>query len=239
MHTIDQKSHRVWCQFAWGLLALSLAFAIAAKSGFARHPKLRVACVGDSTTWGTYATRADGVTYPDCLAKLGRRKLQVHNFGVGSTTLLRQSGRAWCDTGQLERAIAFRPDVLVIMFGVNELSHPDLLDDFLPDALWLVDQFQSTNPGLDILVATPTPFAPGDEKQGENTELATKIIPALRQVAQIKGCRMVEINQEYPPTLAYLPDGVHPNAQGNRLIAELVFNAITASIPQPCPPVPL
>lgn len=233
MHTIGQKSHRVWCQFAWGLLALAIASAIVAQSGFSRRPKLRVACIGDSTTWGTHATRAEGVTYPDCLAKLGRRSLLVRNFGVGSTTLLRRSGRAWCDTGELERTIDFRPDVLIVMFGVNEISHPALLDDFIPDALWLVDQFQCAIPDSAIFIATPTPLAPGEEKQPENTALATKIIPALRQVAQMKGCRMVEVNQEYPPTLAYLPDGVHPNAQGNRLIAELVFNAINASIPQP------
>lgn len=233
MHAIAQKSHCVWCRFAWGFLVLAIASAIVAKSGFATQPKLRVACIGDSTTWGTHATRADGVTYPDCLAKMGRRRLLVRNFGVGSTTLLRRSGRAWCDTGELERAIDFKPDVLIVMFGVNEISHPALLDDFLPDALWLVDQFQRAIPDSAILIATPTPLAPGDEKQPENTELATKIIPALRQVAQMKGCRMVEINQAYPPSLDYLPDGVHPNAQGNRLIAELVFNAINASIPHP------
>lgn len=230
---IAKNPHRIWFSVTLMILALSIAFAIVAKTGFSKQPKLRVACVGDSTTWGTNATRADGVTYPDCLAKLGRRELHVRNFGVGSTTLLRRSGRAWCDTGELERVIDFRPDVLVIMFGVNDITHPDLLDAFLPDALWLFDQFQSAIPGLDILVVTPTPLAPGDEKQRENTDLATKIIPALRQLAQMTGSSIVEVNQEYPPTLAYLPDGVHPNAQGNRLIAQLVFNAITASSPHP------
>ena len=214
-------------------IVLAIVLAMTARNGFATHRKLRVACVGDSTTWGTHATRAEGVTYPDQLAKMGRRTLQVRNFGVGATTLLRQSGRAWCDTGELEQAIAYQPDVVVIMFGVNEISHPDLLEEFLPDALWLIDQFKSAIPDLCIFMATPTPLAPADEKCRQNTELRTKIIPTVRQVAQMTGCQIIEVNQAYPPTLDYLPDGVHPNAQGNRLIAQLVFDAIKASITVP------
>lgn len=210
-------------------IVLAIVLAMTARNGFSTHRKLRVACVGDSTTWGTHATRAEGVTYPDQLAKMGRRTLQVRNFGVGATTLLRQSGRAWCDTGELEQAIAYQPDIVVIMFGVNEISHPDLLGEFLPDALWLIDQFKSAIPDLCIFMATPTPLAPADEKRRENTELRTKIIPTVRQVAQMTGCQVIEVNQAYPPTLDYLPDGVHPNARGNRLIAQLVFEAIKTS----------
>jgi sialate O-acetylesterase len=216
----------VCCAFALLSVLLAIVFAVVAKIVSDSPRKLRVACVGDSTTWGTHATRAEGVTYPDYLAKLGRRTLEVRNFGVGATTLLRRSGRAWCDTGELERAIAFQPDVVVIMFGVNEISHPDLLGEFLPDALWLVGRFKNAIPGLDVFLATPTPLAPGEEKHRENTELRTKIMPDVRKVAQMAECQMIEVNHDYPPTLGFLPDGVHPNAQGNRLIAQLVFNAI-------------
>lgn len=212
-------------------LAVACAIVVATLSPF--HQKLRVACVGDSTTWGTHATRADGVTYPDYLAKLGRRTLQVRNSGVGATTLLRRSGHAWCDTEEFERTIAFHPDIVVIMFGVNEIAHPDLLDGFLPDALWLVGQFSSAIPDVRIFIATPTPLAPAVEQRLKNSELATKIIPVWRQVAQMTGCEVIEVNQSYPPTLDFLPDGIHPNAKGNRLIAELVFNAIQPSNTQP------
>lgn len=223
---MTQHPRHIWHIFALLFFVLVIVFAIIESICSAPQQKLRVACVGDSTTWGTYATRAEGVTYPDFLAKLGRKTLQVDNFGVGATTLLRRSGRAWCETGELERVIDFQPDVMVIMFGVNEISHPDLLDEFLPDALWLIDQFKGAIPDLNIFIATPTPLAPGDEKSLENTKLRTMIVPALQQVAQMRNCKMIEVNANYPSTLDYLPDGVHPNAQGNRLIAQLAFNAI-------------
>ncbi len=226
---MDCHSRCIWCIVILMLIVLGVVFAMAARIPSAPHRELRVACVGDSTTWGTHATRAEGVTYPDYLAKLGRRTLQVRNFGVGSTTLLRRSGRAWCDTGELENALAFQPDIVIVMFGVNEISHPELLDDFLPDAIWLVEQFKHAMPNSCIFLSTPTPLAPDDEKHQANMELSTKIIPVLRQVAEKTGCRIIEVNHDYPPTLNYLPDGVHPNARGNRLIAKLAFNAIKNS----------
>lgn len=226
---IDNRSHGIWRIIALFFMVLVVVLAITAGISSSTHRKLRVACVGDSTTWGTHATRAEGVTYPDYLAKLGRRTLRVRNFGVGATTLLRRSGHAWCDTGELERTIAFHPDIVVIMFGVNEIAHPDLLDGFLPDALWLIGQFNRAIPDVRIFIATPTPFAPENEQSLKNTELATKIIPVWRQVAQMTGCEVIEVNQSYPPTLDFLPDGIHPNAKGNRLIAESVFNAIKES----------
>lgn len=226
--SIDRHSRIHWLGFALILCLLVAGFAVITGLRFDAPPKLRVACVGDSTTWGTHATRADGVTYPDFLAKLGKKTLQVRNCGVGATTLLRRSGRAWCDTEELEQTIAFQPDVVVVMFGVNEIVHPDLLGEFQSDALWLIDRFKSAIPGVEILLATPTPYAPGKEKLRENTELHTKIIPVLRQVAEMTGCGMIEVNRAYPPTLEYLPDGLHPNAKGNRLVAQWVFSAINA-----------
>lgn len=223
---LDNPPRHCWHMLALAFFFLAIVLAVTAGLRFGTKPKFRVACVGDSTTWGTYETRAKGVTYPDWLAKLGRRELQVGNFGVGAKTLLRRSGRAWCETGELEQAIAFQPDVVVIMFGVNEIACPDLLDEFLPDALWLVEQLKRAIPHVNIFLATPTPLAPEKEKSRENEELRTKIIPDLQQVAQMTGCRMIDVNANYPATLGYLPDGIHPNAQGNRLIAQLVFSSI-------------
>jgi len=203
------------------LLARSLA-----PEGFVPPATLRVACVGDSVTRGARAAAAGGATYPEALERLAAGALAVGNFGVDGKTLLARSGRAWRDTAAFADALAFEPDAVVVMFGVNDIAHPDCLGDFAEDGVALCEAFRQQNPDVRFFLCTPTPIAPAETEKEANEALQTVIAPAVAGIARKTGGRVVDVLSRFPATLRRLPDGYHPDGAGNELIARIVFEAL-------------
>jgi len=103
-------------------------------SGQLNHPidakiynrTIRVACVGDSITYGHNVNDRDKNSYPAQLQMLLGEKWQVINCGTIGATMIKDSHRPiWKECVFLE-AIEFDPDVVVIMLCTNDASIPDL-----------------------------------------------------------------------------------------------------------------
>jgi lysophospholipase L1-like esterase len=85
---------------------------------------VRVACVGDSITWGLGIPDRGHNSYPAQLAgMLGTNDWEVRNFGVSATTLLHQGDLPYVKKPAYTQAFAFKPDAVVINFGANDSKH--------------------------------------------------------------------------------------------------------------------
>ena len=185
-------------------------------------PILRIACIGDSITAGVGLS----VTYPDILQTLSSNRWEVANFGVSGTTLLLHSGRAWADTPAAASALEFRPDVVVSMFGINDLAHPKLVHAFADDGVAILNRFREANPDVRFYVCTPTPLAPARSEAAANRAIRETLVPLAENLALRIGARLIPVHAVYPCTTARLPDGTHPDPKGARLLAETVFHAL-------------
>ena len=123
------------------LLAIGLAILIVS-SGIAafymstqNNPtddKIRVACVGDSITEGTY--------YPADLGMLLGTNYSVGNFGVGGSAVSLDSGKPYMNENAFQEAKAFQPNIVIIMLGANDatpLNSPSN-ESFVEDYVQLV-----------------------------------------------------------------------------------------------------
>ena len=94
---------------------------------------IRVACIGDSITdKGTHTVKVEGKkvqeNYPEVMARILEEKapgrFEVANFGKGGTTAaIRQN--PWWREGRLDhlaRTRAFQPDIVIAMFGGNDMA---------------------------------------------------------------------------------------------------------------------
>ena len=96
--------------------------AVLLTSHLAAADVVRVACVGDSITFGYGLHR----TYP---AELGRwlgTNYDVRNFGVSATTLLHRGDFPYIGRPAYTNALDFKADIVVIDFGANDSKHPNL-----------------------------------------------------------------------------------------------------------------
>jgi lysophospholipase L1-like esterase len=198
------------------------------------HP-VRVACVGDSITFGVGTADPAHESYPAQLQQLLGPHWQVVNFGVGGRTLLRKQ-----DPLDLRPALDFRPDVAVIMLGTND-SRQATWDrhgaEFTGDYTGIIAEFRALDSHPRVWICAPIPLFPGQWGLSESL-LVGATIPAIRSVAAATGTPLIDLHTALLDAKADCLDQVHPNAHGAHRIADVVAATLTghevpAAAPQP------
>ena len=216
------------------LLAIGLAILIVS-SGIAafymstqnKNPiedKIRVACVGDSITGGT--------DYPAELWMLFGANYTVGNFGVGGSAVSLDSGKPYMNETAFQEAKEFQPNIVIIMLGTNDASPINAKgnESFVEDYVTIVREFQalSTKPKIWIVKPPPvfsngTGLSPG--------YFASNVIPNIEEVAKQTDLPIINVYSALANSSDFFPDGVHPNGEGAKLIANEIYKAITLQTP--------
>lgn len=218
------------------LLALT-ALAFSAGS-LAAAEKVRVACVGDSITYGARLEDPKADSYPSQLQLLLGDRYEVANLGVGSCCLLRK-GRPNNVWSQLDRIKASRPDIVVVSLGTNDTggTNWDHAKEFKGDFADFVDMLRAlpSKPRVILCATTPmvleTPGLSAKRKSKLKMRLP-RLVKFIRDIQALVKAKKTGFIDLYTP-LAGRPklftekDGVHPNKAGYRRIAELVHAGLT------------
>ena len=122
---------------------------------------IRVACVGNSVTYGYGLSNRDRDAYPVRLQAMLGDKFEVGNFGHSGSTLLSRGHRPYIKTQEFRQALDFKADWVVIHLGLNDTdprNWPDWKEDFIPDYRALIDSFRVANPKARVLICLMTPI---------------------------------------------------------------------------------
>ncbi|HAL92789.1 MAG TPA: hypothetical protein DCM68_07180 [Verrucomicrobia bacterium] len=198
------------------------------------QPPLRVACVGDSITYGDQLADRDAQSYPAVLQRLSQGRYVTGNFGVNASTALKNIFlRSWTGTRACRKALAFDPDLVVIMLGINDLAFPDRYTQYPGDLRDIVARFQALPSAPRVFLCTLTPIAPEAEQTQANRTIRETMNPAIRAVAAETGAQVIDISAVFPNREELLPDGLHPSPAGAEIIARTVLAALDASSTPP------
>lgn len=83
---------------------------------------IRIACVGDSITYGAGIEERAKNSYPAQLQNLLGDRYQVENFGVSGRTLLKQGDKPYWDEPAYQNALKLKPDMVIIKLGTNDVK---------------------------------------------------------------------------------------------------------------------
>lgn len=209
------------------ILTLSIFFCTVL---WAQNP-VKVACVGNSITYGTGIADREKDSYPVKLQQMLGSEYVVDNFGKPGATLLNKGHRPYMQQKEFKDALAFAADIVVIHLGINDTdprNWPNYRDFFIKDYRALIDSFRVANPKCRILIARMTPIADRHPRFESGTrDWHGEIQLAIEKVAQSTGVQLIDFHQ---PLYAYpclLPDAVHPNEEGAALLAKTVYEGIT------------
>ena len=213
------------------VLLLAPLMAAAAQS----QTPLRVACVGDSITYGDKIDDRETRSYPAALARLAQGRLEVGNFGVNGATAVSTFFRTWTDTLACRRALESAPDAVVVMLGINDLlGFRDRLDEYPAALRAVVARFQALPNRPRLFLCTLTPIAPPESAQDVNRLIHETMNPGIRAVAAETGATVVDVSAVFPNRLDLLPDGLHPTPAGAEIIAQAVWAALEPlTVPAP------
>jgi lysophospholipase L1-like esterase len=212
-------------RLGYALVAL-LAFALPACADD-KKDAVRVACVGDSITYGYGVEDRTKNCYPAVLQKLLGEKYDVRNFGVSGATLLNAGDRPYTKEKAYKDALAFNPHVVVIKLGSNDTKPQNWkhADDYAGDYKALIESFQKLETKPKVYLCTPVPAYPAAFGITDEV-LKTGVKPKVEALGKEPKLPVIDLYAALSDKPKLFPDKVHPNAEGAKLIAETVHAAI-------------
>lgn len=211
-------------------IVLSYLLVLCSLVAVAQTP-VRVACVGNSITYGAGIENRERDAYPAQLQRMLGEGYVVGNFGKSGATLLNKGHRPYIGQKEFQRALTFAGDVVVIHLGINDTDPrdwPNYRDYFVRDYLALIDSFRVVNPKVRILVARMTPITNRHSRFESGTrDWHEQIQQAIERVAELAGAQLIDFHTPLYPYPFMLPDAVHPTAEGAGILAQTVCSAIT------------
>ena len=193
----------------------------------AQTERTRVACVGDSITYGSGIAGRETNSYPAALQHFLGDKFEVKNFGVSGATLLKKGDKPYWKQKAFKDATEFNPNIVVIKLGTNDSKPQNRtnINEFATDLSAMVDHFAALPAKPKIFLCLPVPVYKTQWGINEDS-VANEIIPAIQKVAAQKKLSVIDLHSALADHKDLFPDNVHPNAAGARIMAETVFAAI-------------
>lgn len=198
---------------------------------YAQQHRIKVACIGNSITYGYGLPDRVTQSYPVQLQKMLGESYQVENFGKSGATLLNKGHRPYMQQDEYHRAIDFAGDIVVIHLGINDTDPrdwPDYRDFFVKDYIALIDSFRVANPEARIMIARLTPIADRHPRFLSGTrDWHGEIQLAIENVARYARVQLIDFHKPLYPYPFMLTDAVHPDPEGAFVLAQTVYSAIT------------
>lgn len=205
----------------------------------AKDGQIKVACVGDSVTYGHGVEDWTKNSYPVVLQQLLGDGYHVSNFGSSGACVNPEGDQPYINRDIYKEALAYNADIIVVMIGSND-SKPENWTDvesFLEDYVALLTSFTQGERVPKVYVAlSPKVFY--TEDADKSTGIASydiqpakvdEIVAAVKENAAnselIEGIidvhSLTEAHAEW-----FENDGVHPNKDGAKAIAEAIATVI-------------
>lgn len=210
------------------LFALALVFSFAQ---FTHAKVARVACVGDSITYGAGVKDRTRNCYPVQLELLlGGEDYEVRNFGVNGATMLKKGDKPYWKQKAFKAATEFKPHIVVIKLGTNDTKPKNWKHkgEFAADVTAMVDHFASLDTKPKIWLCKPVPAFP--DRWGINDKcIREEVIPIVAKVAKEKNLPVIDLYTAFEGKAQFFPDKIHPNAAGAKMIAQIISKHLAPS----------
>lgn len=206
------------------LILIFILFSLVGNS----QNKIRIACVGNSITYGATIENREINSYPAQLAAMLGEDYAVSNFGKSGTTLLRKGNMPYWSSSEYKKALDFQPDWVFIKLGTNDSKPVNrvYLNEYEQDYKDLISSFRQLSSHPRVVLLLPAPVFKTDTTGITSGVVSDKIIPMVRNVAYETGCEVINLYNLLIESPQFFPDKVHPTAAGATLIAKRVNEVI-------------
>lgn len=194
---------------------------------FAANGQVRVACIGNSITYGYGIKGRDSLSYPAQLQDMLGAGYVVHNYGVSGRTLLKKGDYPYWNEKAFQQARDWQPNIVVIMLGTNDTKPWNWKYGaaFGTDYRDLLEVFRQLPSHPVIWAALPVPvFKPN--RYGIRDSVVKAELPIIRKVAREEHVHLMNLYSALKPYGRYFFDGVHPNRTGAYYLARAIYREI-------------
>lgn len=190
---------------------------------------IRVACVGNSVTYGYGIAKRETMSYPVQLQRMLGNKYKVENFGHSGATLLKRGHNPYSNLKEFEEAIDFNPHIVIIHLGLNDTdprNWPRFRDDFAADYKNLIDSFKTK--GAEVWICKLTPiFHPHPRFKSGTRDWFWQIQREIERIAEANDVGLIDLHTPLYSRPDLFPDALHPTAEGATILANTVFTVLS------------
>lgn len=193
--------------------------------------QIKVACVGDSITFGFTIENRDQNSYPAQLGHLLGKSWDVKNFGVIGATLLKKGDNPYWKQKAFTEAKDFNPDVVIIKLGTNDTKPENwkFKNEYIADYTSMINEFRELPSKPYIFICMPVP-AYAKSWGISDSIIRVDIIPMIKSIGKKNNVPIIDLYKPLNKHAEWFTDKIHPNVIGAREMAKVINKILLKNI---------
>ncbi len=200
-------------------------FALSLFIGIQLHctARTKVACIGNSITFGYQIAEREENSYPAQLGQMLGDKYQVENFGISARTLMSKGDMPYIKEEIYQKALDYNPEIVVIKLGTNDTKPHNWIhhNDFEADLQRMIDSFNNLESRPKIFLCYPAKVYETTWGINDST-IVNGVIPIIKRVAKRNKLKTINLHKATDNMKEHFKDNVHPDKTGALKIAKTV-----------------
>jgi len=189
---------------------------------------VRISCVGDSITYGIIPHHWHNA-WPAVLGRILGPHYKTLNCGHSGATMLKKGDLPYWKQPEFKKAIRFKPNIVVIMLGTNDTKPWNWKrygKDFEANTISMIDLFKQLPTRPKVYICYPPKILKPSYHITEKY-LVHGVIPAIKKAAHVTHTPIINVFGKLPGVPKYYDrDGVHPNIEGEAIMAHIIATAL-------------
>lgn len=190
--------------------------------------KIKVACVGNSITYGAGIENRDRDSYPSVLGQMLGDGYEVRNYGFNARTMLMKGDLPYMKEKMFQEVLGYQPDIVIIKLGTNDSKSFNwkYKRDFPDDMQTMVSAFKALPSRPKIYLCHPAKaYLVGPEIN--DSIIVHGVIPVVDRIARKNGLEVIDLYTALSGMEEHFPDKIHPDAVGAHKLAATIYKALT------------
>ena len=204
-----------------------------------KEGQIKVACIGDSITYGHGISDWANNNYPAVLQSLLGEEYHVANFGSSGACVNPEGDQPYMSREVYQKSLEYDADIIIFMLGTNDAKPENWvnIEAFMDDYIGLLSTYTGGEnaPKIYLGLCAEAFYTEDADKESGIAEydiqpaIVDEIVKSIQLYAITSGFSMEVIDihtltEAHPEW--FETDGIHPNNDGARAIAEAVAEAI-------------
>ena len=198
----------------------------------AQKKVIKIACIGNSITYGVGTRNPAKDSYPAVLGQMLGDGYEVRNFGVSARTMLMKGDNPYMKEERYRQALDYNPDIVTIKLGTNDTKPHNwrYKSDFKKDMETMIRTLRALPSKPEIYLCYPIPAYA--VQWGINDSIIVHgVMPVINRLAAKYGLKVIDLHTPLTGMKECFADNVHPNEKAAVRIAQAIYRQLTGEEP--------
>ncbi|MBV4189984.1 prolyl oligopeptidase family serine peptidase [Bacteroides fragilis] len=198
----------------------------------AQKKVIKIACIGNSITYGVGTRNPAKDSYPAVLGQMLGDGYEVRNFGVSARTMLMKGDNPYMKEERYRQALDYNPDIVTIKLGTNDTKPQNwrYKSDFKNDMETMIRTLRALPSKPEIYLCYPIPAYA--VQWGINDSIIVHgVMPVINRLAAKYGLKVIDLHTPLTGMKECFADNVHPNEKAAVRIAQAIYRQLTGEEP--------